>query len=67
MGLRTWARERLGAVAIAWAQYTCPHDDVETIELSYAAYGRPAPSAIRRRCRQCGLVWTQTLSTKGPA
>jgi hypothetical protein len=56
MGLLAWCRSEVDALRLAWTQYKCPHDDVET-----TPYG---VDGVRRRCRKCGLVWT--ILTKGP-
>lgn len=42
MGLLTWWR-------LQWKQYTCPHDQVETMHLFL--------EGVRCKCSQCGLVW----------
>jgi hypothetical protein len=57
MGFLTWLRERVSEVGLAWKQYKCPHDDVETM---------PFYNGPRKYCRKCGLVWWPK-STKGPA
>jgi hypothetical protein len=61
IGFHTWLRQEVAAVVLAWAQYTCPHDDVETMP----TYVEGVHRGGHRRCRKCGLVWM--ISTKGPA